>query len=90
MLFKLQENITVYEVEELKISFQEHITQYNEIILDFIEVQKIDFAGISLILSLLKSCQEKSITLKLKNLNESILNNIKLCGTHIILEKYYE
>lgn len=84
-----QSNITIYEVEELKTSFEELLTS-NDIKIDFVNVEKIDFAGISLLLSLVKTCETNLKNLKFINLNESILNNIVLCGTDKILRKYYE
>ncbi len=90
MFCLMQQNITVYEVEELKISLETYVEQNNFIGVDFQYTEKIDFAGILLFLSLVKSCQERSLGLKLINLNDSILNNIKLCGANMILEKYYE
>ena len=75
------DKFTIYEVEAL---YKQFIIWCNEakgeLSLDFEAVQKIDMAGIQLLLSAQKSCREKSARLTLENVPENILEALRIAG----------
>ena len=63
------EELTVYEVKQFhQVLINELETSKSSINLDFSQVKKIDLNTIQLILSLKKTCEEKSIELQLINI----------------------
>lgn len=84
------QNFSVYEVEELRELFISHIQESKNITVNFENVQKIDFCGVALLISLAKTCEQKQIALKFTHLGEVLQSNISLCGADKILGQYYE
>jgi len=75
----LNNNFTIYEVEELKNNFLELLNQ-EEIILDFENISKIDMSALQLIISFKKSCDDLNKTLEIVNIKEDILNSFEITG----------
>jgi len=83
-------NFTVYEVEEIKDLLVELVKTEPLAEIDFENISKMDFAGVSLLVSLAKTCKQKQIQLKFINLKPTIIVNIELCGCDKHLRSYYE
>lgn len=66
------EELTIYEVEQFHQALLNELdtddNSSNSLILDFSQVKKIDLNTIQLILSLKKTCDEKSIEFQLSNI----------------------
>lgn len=75
----LNNNFTIYEVEEVKNIFLELINQ-DEIMLDFENISKIDMSALQLIISLKKSCDDLNKPFEIVNIKEDILNSFEITG----------
>lgn len=84
------QNFTIYEVEEYKNLFAELTQSKEDIEIDFENISKIDFAGVSLLISLAKTCENQKIKLKFLNLQSNVISNFCLCGCDKHLRSYYE
>ena len=81
------EKLTIYEIEEFYASLLEKFKLIEDTIeLDFIDIHKIDMVAIQLLLSLQRTCGQKSITLNITNFSSELVNTLKLCGCDKVLE----
>lgn len=72
------EKLTIYEVEKLHKDLVQWCDQNNtdKLILDFTNVHKIDLAGIQLLLSAKKSCEELQKSLILINVKSEVKKSL--------------
>lgn len=74
------EKITIYEVESLYKDILEWCHDSEQLNLDFTNVQKVDFAGIQLLLSV-----QKSVSLNLHSVSNNVKNSFALVGTDALI-----
>ena len=76
---------TIYEVEKIKPILLEELKNSGDIEIDMSEIEKIDMVGVQLILSFMKSAKKKNKKVKLRNLNEAIMTQMKVCKYDLVL-----
>jgi len=76
---------TIYEVEKIKPILLEALQNSGDIEIDMSEIEKIDMVGVQLILSFMKSAKKKNKKVKLRNLNEAIMTQMKVCKYDLVL-----
>ena len=76
--------LSIYEVEQCHQAFLDTLSE-DDFILDLQKVQKIDMAGIQLLLSLKLSLEQNAKTLKIENIHENVTKALALCGCESLL-----
>ena len=79
------ENLTIYEVEDLKDSFIAELS-LPSITIDMLNVSKIDMSAISLLISLKKSALSADKKFALQNCSDTIKMSLSICGCDTYLE----
>jgi anti-anti-sigma regulatory factor len=88
-MIKLENNrITIYEVNEVHSLFLDKLNSGEKSLsIDFSDINKIDMAGLQLLVSLKKSSIENAISLKFDNLSKDLEELIGFCDLDKILLK---
>jgi anti-anti-sigma regulatory factor len=88
-MIKLENNrITIYEVNEVHSLFLDKLNSGEKSLsIDFSDINKIDMAGLQLLVSLKKSSVENAISLKFDNLSKDLEELIGFCDLDKILLK---
>ena len=79
-------SLTIYEVEKFQEILLNLLKKDEDIELDFSNVEKIDMTVIQLLISFQKSCDSQSKFLKLKNINEPVLQSLVITGCNSLFE----
>jgi anti-anti-sigma regulatory factor len=89
VMIKLENNrITIYEVNEVHSLFLDKLNSGEKSLsIDFSDINKIDMAGLQLLVSLKKSSIENAISLKFDNLSKDLEELIGFCDLDKILLK---
>jgi len=84
-MLTLNENLTIYEVEDLKKTFISELSN-DTVTIDMANVLKIDMSAISLLISLKKSAQIEDKQFTLQNCSDEIKISLSICGCDTYLE----
>lgn len=85
-MFTLPENLTIYNVKEVKEDLLDHLSHVDkEVLIDAERLKDIDGAGIQLLLSLYKTLQSEDRTLIIKNRSELVDHLLQHSGAADIL-----
>lgn len=86
-MFELPENMTIYNVGELKEELLIHLKNSggDPVQLDAAKLKDIDGAGIQLLLSLYKTLQEEDRSLSIQNPNQLLNHLLQVSGAADIL-----
>lgn len=82
---KLPAEVSIYAVVELKQKIEPYLTNNQEIILDFEQVESIDTAGIQLLIWLHKRLTSDNRQLSLIHINEQVLSVLEYVGVKELL-----
>ncbi|MBT5933741.1 STAS domain-containing protein [Sulfurimonas sp.] len=77
--------LTIYEVETLQDIFILALKEQENILLDMAKIDKIDIVGIQLLLSMVSTVKASQKTIKLINVKDTVLQQIKISNTQIAL-----
>ncbi len=77
--------ITIYEVEKLRILFLEALENSDTLVVDLVSIKKIDMVGIQLLLSLVKTAHLKNKKIIITNAANNVLSMIKQTHCESIL-----
>lgn len=77
--------LTIYEVEKLQDVFIRALKEEENILLDMAKIDKIDMVGIQLLLSLVRSAEASHKTIKFININDTVLQQIEISNTQVVL-----
>lgn len=92
-MYQLPDSMTIFNSEEVLESLNKYIQSYLEsgqpgtVILDAKQLTDIDGAGLQLLLSAYKTCEQKSIPFKLIGVNQEIIELLDITGTKDVLER---
>ena len=72
-----------FQISMIKDSYREFVDVLNEerpVVVDMAQVSNVDYAGLQLIYSLMRSCEEKELDFSITNVSPLIVQKIDLCG----------
>lgn len=78
-MYVLNENFTIYEVEDIKTDFIKEL-ENPKVLIDMQNVSKLDMSAISLLISLKKSAQMQQKDFALQNCSDAIRMSLSICG----------
>ena len=78
MLLENITEITIYEVQELQTIFIKALSKVESLVVDMSQIKKIDMVGIQLLLSLVNSTKILNKTVSFVNINDSVLEEIRI------------
>lgn len=84
-MFLVNDNFTVYEVQNLKDAFISELSN-KKVVIDMQNIIKIDMSAISLLVSLKKTALQEQKEFSLENCSEEILMSLSICGCDSFLE----
>jgi len=79
------EKFTIYEVEEVYKKFVSELKSANSINVNLEGVINIDMPAIQLLVSVLKTCESKSIPFSLSNISSEVKETIQIAGFNTLL-----
>ena len=78
MILENLKEFTIYEVEKLQDIFLNELKSDEDLVIDMQTIEKIDIVAIQLLLSLIKSAEASSKKVKLTNIGDAVLQEIKI------------
>lgn len=84
-MYLLPENLTIYNVKEIRKELMEYSQKTNECTLDAKDLKDIDGSGLQLLLSLYQSCEMRGRHFKLINRGEELAHLLDISGVTDIL-----
>jgi len=73
-------NFTIYDVEEVQKEVMVEFKNNDTLEIDMKSVEKIDIAALQLLVSAKRSCQEENKSFSLTNMNDEVLDAVRICG----------
>ncbi len=73
-------NFTIYDVENVQAEIMVEFANNDSLEIDMGSVEKVDLAGLQLLVSAKRSCQEGGKTFSLSNLHDEVASAIRICG----------
>lgn len=73
MEYALAESIDITQVLEIRKRYSDSLVNAQDITLDGSKVQKVDAAGLQLLLSLFVTCQQKGIDVRWQNISDELV-----------------
>lgn len=92
-MYQLPDSITIFNSEEVLESLNKYLQSYLEsgqsgtVTIDAKQLTDIDGAGLQLLLSAYKTCEQKNIPFKLLGVNQEIVGLLDITGTKDVLER---
>ena len=73
-------NFTIYDVESIHKELVEEVSKEDPVNVDMQSVEKIDMAGLQLLVSAKRTCTAEDKTFALSNVSDEVLGAIRMCG----------
>ncbi|TDX47827.1 STAS domain-containing protein [Orenia marismortui] len=86
LTLELPEELTIFTIYPFKEEVISKLEEKKNLIFDCYQVERLDAAGIQLLLSLEKTFLKEKISLKLDNISKEIEETFKLLGVNEILD----
>jgi anti-anti-sigma factor len=76
-----------FQISMVNDRYKEFIGIINEerpVVVDMAQVNSVDYAGLQLLYSLMRSCEEKELDFSLTNVSQVVEHKIDLCGLNLL------
>ncbi|MDC7224274.1 MAG: STAS domain-containing protein, partial [Spirochaetales bacterium] len=73
-------------VQDRYLEFVQVINEERPVVVDMAQVNSVDYAGLQLLYSLMRSCEEKELDFSLTNVSQGVEKKINLCGLDLLKE----